>query len=149
METLERFAQNKSIIQEYASHSLAEIDSELGRLAHVSMLRNISSGRYCHPVLERLYSTAAVHQALQFCHQELFEKALERPLELQEWDLRTYFAGIDSSPDEIAARWLELEFPRTFVPFGTPPYLRDLFLSNIGVILKLIVAEHASHQSAA
>src|SRR5208282_613955 len=120
VETLERFSQNKSIIEEYASRWLAEIDSDLGRLAHVSMLRNVSSGRYCHPSLERIYSAAAVHAALQFCHQELFEKALERSLELQEWDLRTYFAGIDASPGEIAARWLELEFPRAFVPFDTP-----------------------------
>jgi hypothetical protein len=149
VETVERYSQNKCIIEEYASRWLAEIDSDLGRLAHVSMLRNVSSGRYSHPALERIYSAAAVHEALHFCHRELFEKALERSLELQEWDLRTYFAGIDSSPDEIAARWLELEFPRTFVPFGTPPYLRDLFLSNLGVILKLIVAEHGSHQSAA
>jgi hypothetical protein len=149
VETLERFAQNKCIIEEYASRCLAEIDSDLGRLAHVSMLRNVSSGRYCHSALERIYSAAAVHQALQYCHQELFERTLENSLELQEWDLRTYFAEIDAPPDEIAARWLELEFPRAFVPFGTPPYLRDLFLSNISVILKLIVAEHASHRSAA
>lgn len=149
VETLERFSQNKCIIEEYASRWLAEIDSDLGRLAHVSMLRNISTGLYCHPALERLYSAPAIHQALQFCHQELFEKALESPLELQEWDLRTYFADIDAPPDEIAARWLELDFHRAFIPFGTPPYLRDLFLSNISVILKLIVAQHASHQSAA
>ena len=148
METLERFAQNKCIIEEFASRWLAEIDSDLGRLAHISMFRNISSGGYSHPALERIYSPAAVHQALQFCHQELFERALERPLELQEWDLRTYFADIDAAPAEIAARWLELEYPRTFVPFDTPPYLRDLFLSNIGVILKLILAEHHPRQSA-
>jgi len=149
MDALEQFAQNQCVIEEYASHWLAEIDSELGRLAHVSMLRNVSSGRYYHPALERTYSAAAVHQALLFCHQELFEKSLDRSLELQEWDLRTYFAEIDAPPDEIATRWLELDFARQLVPLGTPPYLRDLFLSNIGVILKLIVVQNASHRSAA
>jgi hypothetical protein len=149
MDCLERFEQNQRIIERFVSTWLVEIDSDLGRLAHVSMLRNVSSGRYCHPALEEIYSPTAVHQALQYCHEELFQKTLELSLELQEWDLRTYFAGIDASSDDIAARWLELEFARTFVPFGTPVYLRDLFLSNISVILNLILAEHASRTTAA
>jgi hypothetical protein len=149
MDSLERFEQNRRIIEQYASCWLAEIDSDLGRLAHVSMLRNVSSGRYRHPGLEEIHSEDAVHQALQYCHEELFQKALERSLELQEWDLRTYFAGIDAPPDDIAARWLELEFHRTLIPFNTPPYLRDLFLSNMSLILNLIVAERAPRSTAA
>ena len=38
-------------------------------------------------------------------------------------------------PAEIARRWLEVELFRLFVPFGTPPYLRDLFCSNLRAIL--------------
>jgi len=149
MESLERFAQNQRIIEEYASQWLADIPCDLGRLVHVSMLRDVSSGRYRHPILEEIYSEPAIHQALLYCHEELFEKVLESPLEQQEWDLRSYFAGLDSSPGEASGRWLESEFFRLLVPFGTPPYLRDLFLSNMRVILGLIYVEYASVPTAA
>jgi hypothetical protein len=35
-----------------------------------------------------------------------------------------------------------------FVPFGTPPYLRDLFCSNLRAILGLIVSEVLVHTAA-
>jgi hypothetical protein len=149
VETFERFAQYKCIIEKCASRWLAEIDSDVGRLVYVSMLRDVSSGCYCHPALEEIYSPPAVHQALLYCHEELFEKVLGYSLELLEWDLRIYFAGIDASPDEIAARWLELDFFRMFVPLGVPSYLRSLFLSNMAVVLKLIAAGRATRQTAA
>lgn len=149
MESLERFAQNQRIVEEYASQWLADIASHLGRLLHVSMLRDVSSGRYRHPALEEIYSEPAVHQSMLYCHEELFEKVLELSLEQQEWDLRMHLVGLDSPPGEVAGRWLEVEFYRLLVPFGAPPYLRDLFLSNMRVILGLVVAEYLAVETAA
>jgi hypothetical protein len=149
VESLERFSQNHRIIEEFAACWLAPISGDLGRLVYVSMMRNVSTGRYSHPALEQVYSGPAVHQALLYCHEELFEKVLEKPLEQQEWDLRTFLAGTDAPPAEVVARWLEVEFFRTLLPFGTPAYLRDLFLSNLRVILGLIIAENATLQTAA
>jgi hypothetical protein len=56
---------------------------------------------------------------------------------------------LSAPPWEAANRWLELEFFRLLVPLGTPAYLRDLFYSNLRVILGLIVAEHSALQSVA
>ena len=149
VETLERFAQYKCIIEDCASRWLAELDSDVGRLVYVSMLRDVSSARYYHPALEAIYSPSAVHQALLYCHEELFEKVLGHSLELLEGDLRMYFAGIDAPPDEIAARWLELDFFQSLLPLGVPSYLRSLFLSNMAVVLKLIAAGRVTRQTAA
>lgn len=149
MESLERFSQNQRVIEEFAARVLADISTDFGRLLYVATLRNVSEGRYHHARLEMAYSEPAVHQALLYCHEELFQKVLETPLEQQEWDLRSYLAGMDAAPDEIIGRWLEIEFFRTFVPFGTPTYLRDLFLSNLRVILGLIAAGSSTLQTAA
>jgi hypothetical protein len=149
VESLERFTQNQRIIEEFVSQWLVAIPTALGRLAHVAMLRDNYTGRYHHPILQDAYSEPAVHQSLLYCHEELFEKVLENNFEQQEWDLRMCFAGMDPPPAEIAQRWLELELFRLFVPFGTPPYLRDLFCSNMRVILGLLVSEQALVHSAA
>jgi hypothetical protein len=135
MESLERFTQNQLIIEEYVSQWLAPIPSEFGRLADVATLRDVTSGHYHHPALEEVYSESAVHQALLYCHEELFEKVVGTPLHLQEWDLRSHFARMDAPVAEIAFRWLEIEHFRSFVPMGTGPHLRDLFLSNTRAVL--------------
>ncbi len=135
MESLERFTQNQLIIEEYVSQWLAPIPSEFGRLADVATLRDVTSGHYHHPALEEVYPESAVHQALLYCHEELFEKLVGTPLHLQEWDLRTHFARMDAPVAEIAFRWLEIEHFRSFVPMGTAPHLRDLFLSNTRAVL--------------
>jgi hypothetical protein len=149
VDSLDRFAQNQRIIEEFASHWLAGIPTDLGRLRQVAMLRDVSSGRYSHPALRIMYSEPAVHQALLFCHEELLQKLLECPLIEQEWDLRLYLVGLEAPAGEVATRWLELEYFRLFVPCGTPAYLRELFLSNLRITLGLIVAEHAAVQNAA
>ncbi len=141
MESLERFDQNQRIIEEFTAQWLANLPSDLGRLVHVALLRDVSTGWYRHPALAQAYSDPSVHQGLLYCHERLFERVLEATLEQQERDLRAWFAGMDVPPAEIANRWLELEFFRFLVPFGTPPYLRDLLFSNLRVILRLVASE--------
>jgi hypothetical protein len=149
VESFERFSQNQRIVEEFTSRWLADISCDLGRLVRVSTLRDVSSGRYHHPLLGQIYSASAIHQALLYCHEELFERVLEAPLQQQEWDLRLYFAGLDVAPSEAATRWLEVEYFRQLVPFGAPAYLRDLFFSNIRVILALVAVETPTVETAA
>jgi len=59
MESLERFAQNQLIIEEYVSQWLAAIPSDFGRLVDVATLRDVTSGHYHHPALEEVYSQSA------------------------------------------------------------------------------------------
>lgn len=141
METAEQFAQNQRIIEAYASRWLSGIPSDAGRLFHVCMLLNISTGRYRHSALEEDYSEASIHEALRYCHQELFKRFLEYTLQEQEWELRKFFAALPDTPAEIAARWREAEYFSLLVPLGAPAYLRELFASNLRVILTLIAAE--------
>jgi hypothetical protein len=148
VESLERFVQNQRIVEEFVSQWLVDIPSAMGRLAHVAMLRDIYTGRYHHPILQDAYSEPAVDQSLLYCHEELFEKVLENNFEQQESDLRMCFAGMEVAPAEIAQRWLEVELYRLFIPFGTPPYLRDLFCSNLRVMLGLVASEVSAVHSA-
>ena len=149
METLERFQQNQRVIQDFTLRTLAAIPSDYGRLMHVALLRDLATGRYRHEGLAVFYSEPAVHQALSYCHEELFSKMLETPLEQQEWDLRVCLAGLEGHFGEIAARWLELEFYRLLVPFGVPTYLRNLFSSNLRTLLGLIVEDCSNLEPAA
>jgi len=144
MESLERFHQYERIIDDFTSKTLLAIPSDFGRLVHIATLRDLISGQYRHDGLEALYSAPAVHEALLYCHEEIFQKILETPLERQEILLRGWFAGLEGESPEIAARWLELEVYRMLVPLGTPEYLRDLFFSNFHLLLALVSIQAAA-----
>jgi hypothetical protein len=149
VESLERFAQNQRIIEHFALHWLVGVPTDLARLHHVASLRNVSTGTYYHPGMRGAFSEPAIHQGLLYCHEELFDKVLEKTLQEQERDLRQMLCGIAAPAFEIASRWFELEYFRMWVPIGTPVYLRELFCSNLRVILSSIVAERAMVSTAA
>ncbi len=149
METLERFQQNRKVIEDFTARTLAAIPSVYARLAYVASLRDLGSGRYQHEGLEADYPEQAVHQALQHCHEELFARILETPLEQQESDLRTCVGCFEGDFGDVVARWQELEFYRLLMPTGIPAYLQKLFCSNLRALLGLFAEERASQQPAA
>ena len=83
METVERFQLNRRVIEDFTARTLAAIPSDYGRLLYVSSLRDLASGRYLHEGLAAIYPEQAVQQALARCHEELFARILETPLEQQ------------------------------------------------------------------
>lgn len=138
---MERFAQNRAVIEDFAAHWLSSNPTDLARLIYVAKLRDIYAGTYRHPMLEEKFPRAAVDQALAFCHEEIFSKFLENSFERQEMDLRLTLIGMELPPAEIAARWLDLELYCSFVPTGAPSYLRDLFVSKIRSMLTAVVGD--------
>ena len=149
MDSWENFELNQQIVDDFCSRTLSAIPNDFCRLVHMSMLRDHSSGKYCHEGLETIYSPAGVDESLHYCHEQVFQRLLEMPLERLESDLRTCFLTMEGEPDEIATRWLELEFYRLLMPFGLPEYLRDLFCANLRALLELVVSDEAMVRSAA
>src|SRR5260370_2896549 len=87
MDTLTQLQQNRRIIHDLTLSTLARISSLFSRLAYLASLRDLSTNVYEHPGLSAVYPQEAVRQALEQCHQELFERILETPLLVQEQDL--------------------------------------------------------------
>jgi len=143
VESFERFAQNRSVIEEFAARWLSSYPNDLARLIYVATLRDLYTGNYHHPPLEEVYSGPAVHQSLCFCHEEVFAKFLENTFEQQAHEVRSCIASTALPAREIAQHWLELELFHSFLPSGAPAYLRDLFVSNIRTLLAVIADEHA------
>jgi hypothetical protein len=141
MVSLERFAQNRPVIEEFAAQWLYCYSTDLARLIDIARLRDIYTGIYHHPPLEEKFPQSAVDRALRYCHEEIFVRFIENTFEHQESDLRSSIARMDSPAFEIAHRWLDIEAFRSFVPSAAPPYLRDLFLSNVRTLLTMIVEE--------
>ena len=78
---ISQLQQNRRIIQDFTLTTLAGISGEFGRLTYMASLRDLSTGRYEHAGLAALYPDEAMQQALQLCHEQIFERVLETPLE--------------------------------------------------------------------
>ncbi|MGO9641354.1 MAG: hypothetical protein ACLP1Y_08635 [Candidatus Acidiferrales bacterium] len=141
MESLERFQQSRRVIEDFTSRSLAAIPNDYARLFYISSLRDPLTGHYRHDGLETVYGTESVQLALSHCHEELFGRILEIPLEQQEWDLRISLAGLDGGIGEALERWKDQPDYAELLPEKLPNYLLDLFASNFRLLLG-ILSEH-------
>ncbi len=135
MESLERFQQSRAVIEDFSSHTLAAISSDFGRLYYVSSLKDSDTGRYEHDGLMSLYSENAVQAALSHCHEELFARILETPLQEQEHDLHTCLGAAGSEYWDVIDGWQQDHSFQLMCPEGVPGYLQDLFCSNLKVLL--------------
>jgi hypothetical protein len=144
VEALEHFHQNRSVIEDFTSRTLAVIPSDFGRLYYLSSLKDPNSGRYSHEGLMEVYSEGSVQLALAQCHEELFARILETPLKEQETDLRKC---MDSAGDEfwnVVEDWRGSRYYCTMCPQGLPDYLSELFCSNMGALLEVFSANRAN-----
>ena len=137
MDSLERFQQSRSVIEDFASRTLAVIPSDYGKLYYVNSLRNSNTGRYQHDGLAGLYSEDSVQVALAHCHEEIFARILEAPLRHQERDLRKCLEAAGDQFWPVVESWRETRFFKNMCPEGLPEYLSDLFCSNMGALLAI------------
>ena len=140
--------QNRRIVQDFTLTTLAGIPGEFGRLTYMASLRDLSSGRYEHAGLAALYPDEAMQQALQLCHEQIFERVLETPLARQEADLRGCLERMPGGLCATVAHWRQMEAYRVLMPERVPGYLKELFCSNLRALLEILQEECSTAHSA-
>jgi hypothetical protein len=149
MEALESFEQNRRVIEDLTTRTLAAIPTEHGRLCYLASLCDDSAGGYRHDGLSALYPEPVVQAAVAYCHAEIFGRVLEMPLEQQEWDLRSCLSDFEGTFRKAIAHWMDEEPYSFLIPDGQPAYLRELYLSNVRTLLAMLAEELAIERAAA
>ncbi len=149
MKTLTQLQQNRRIVQDFTLTTLAGIAGFFARLAYMASLRDLSSGRYEHAGLAALYPDEALQQALQLCHEQIFEGVLETPLSSQLEDLQACLTGMEGGIRVAVTHWSGMESYRVLIPERSPEYLKELFCSNLRALLEILAEECSPHRSTA
>src|SRR5271168_47186 len=131
MRTITQLQQNRRIIQDFTMTTLAGIPGEFSKLTYLASLRDLSSGRYEHAGLAVLYPDEAIQQALNLCHEQIFERILESPLAKQETDLKECLERMPGGLYGALMHWRRMEAYRVLMPERAPAYLKELFCSNL------------------
>jgi hypothetical protein len=141
VDSLESYQQTRRVVEDVTALTLAAIPTEFGKLLYLSSLRDLATGDYVHEGLVARYSRETVQQALEYCHEEIFLRMLEMPLQQQERDLRACIEAMEGEFWGKLRRWRETEFYRLMIPSDSPEYLREIFLANIGAVLDVVLEE--------
>jgi hypothetical protein len=149
MTALSQLQQNRRIVQDFTMTTLAGIPGLFARLIYMGSLRDLSTGRYEHAGLAALYPEEAIQQALELCHEQIFERTLETPLFGQYADLRACLAAMQDGLRAAVTHWHRLESYRLLVPEQSPDYLKELFYSNLRALLEVLQEESTGVRSTA
>jgi hypothetical protein len=147
MKVLTQLQQNSQVVQDFTLTTLESLPGYFSRLVYISSLRDLSTGRYEHAGLSVLYPDEAIQQAIEICHEQIFERILETPLETQEKDLKLCFASMAAGYREAIDHWRRLESFRVLLPEGAPAYLKELFCSNMRALLEILQQERSTARS--
>jgi hypothetical protein len=139
--------QNRRIIQDFTLTTLAGIPGEFSRLTYMASLRDLSSGQYEHAGLAALYPDEAIQQALNLCHEQIFERVLETPLTRQETDLKECLERMPGGLRTALTHWRRMEAYRVLMPERAPAYLKELFCSNLRALLEILQEECSTARS--
>jgi hypothetical protein len=138
MKVLTQLQQNSRVVEDFTLTTLERLPGPFARLVYVASLRDLSTGRYEHAGLSVLYPDEAIQQTLEMCHEQIFERILESPLEQQQKDLKDCFKSMVGKYCETVDHWRRMEAYRVLLPESAPDYLKELFCSNMRALLEIL-----------
>jgi hypothetical protein len=142
---LEHFQTRGQILFDLTANYLEPLNGAYQRLAYLFSLREPSSGKYVHDRLAAVYGVEPVDQVLAHCHEEVFERLLEMPLNAQGEDLRRHISSLPGSLGENVNRCRAIA--DSWIPPGAPSYLKELFCSNLNALLELLLDDQTTVRS--
>jgi hypothetical protein len=127
----------QQIVFDLTVNYLEPLKGAFQRLGYLATLRQDTDGRYAHEPLASVYGAEAVHKVIAQSHEEVFERLLEMPLNAQKVDLASYFGSL---PGTLETKLTSCrESCPTWVPSEAPSYLKELYCSNLDVLLELLL----------
>ncbi|MEJ5369596.1 MAG: hypothetical protein WHT08_14855 [Bryobacteraceae bacterium] len=127
--------------EELWRRTLANIPSIYGRLAYLASLVNVDSGRYEHHGLANIFGAEEADKALRKSHEQALIDWLSLQLEQQKADLELYFSSLPPSKKTLVESWTRLKPYRMVVPASASRAQRELFESNLAILLQILRSE--------
>jgi hypothetical protein len=133
---LEHLQTYQQTLFDLTANYLEPLPSCYSRLAYLYGLFHSPSGKYVHEPLAVVYGAANVHVVIAKCHEEVFERLLEMPLNAQGEELRIYLSSLSGTAGKDSV--ICVQNAKKWVPPRAPGYLTELYCSNLDVLLELL-----------
>ncbi len=114
---------------------ICALPSVLQQIVELAQLRDQSTGSYAHPTIPSRTRAEEVHDKLRRLHERAFHHWLQMGLEAQKADFDIYVSGLSVPQAKVVETWRTLEIYRCLVPASASPAERELFASDMEVLL--------------
>ncbi len=128
-------------MDDFWARTLSKIESMFGKIVYLASLRDDNSGRYGHFGLDQVYGEEAADRVLKACHERAFTEWLNFPLDEQRTDLESHLETIRNDRGTILVTWYRLTPYRNLPPVAAGPAERQLYISDLEIILELLRSE--------
>lgn len=118
--------------------TLAQVPTAFGRIVYLASLRNSNSGRYEHFGLAQVYSQEVADWAIRSSHASSFSQWLNYLLPEQKRDVEEYLFSLEDDRETILKTWASLSPYRNLLPTGAGEAEKQLFVSDLELILRLL-----------
>jgi hypothetical protein len=132
----------QSAAAETWQRTLSGIPTTFGRIAYLASLRNVNKGTYEHFGFSQRIGEMETDRILRASHVSVFEEWLCFGLEQQKQELEEYFSGLGEDRREIVASWVTVEPYGDWVPAESRDVERQLFFTDLGVVLELLRTDY-------
>lgn len=136
-------ADREAAIRDLEDRTLTNLPGELTRLVYLSSTRDYNTGEYQHAGLADRFGPATAQQALEHCHESVFEELLAMDLSELVQQLAQYIETTGAERDKVLDAWRRLQAYRLLVPAGCDELTADLFASNVKIALEALRIEPA------
>jgi hypothetical protein len=125
-----------ALANQITSQMVERASSAFGRLVLLSSLCDRCAGAYHHPSLDSVVPSCLASLVLRRNHEQAFAKWLELIIEEQWKEISEYLGGPEAG--EVVGSKTPEEFGEALIPEGAREPERELFLSDLGLILSLL-----------
>ena len=125
-------------IDDLRTRTLSHIPSALARLVYLASTRDYNTGAYSHDGLAFRYTQSVAGLAIEFCHEEIFEKLSHVCLEDFVAELDRYIKSTKEDPAEIVRSWSAFTPYQLLTPRGGNGAKREYFISKIKFSLAVL-----------
>ncbi len=132
------------MIEEYWQEIIEMAPTAFGKLVYVASLRDENKGTYQHYALEECATREEGDHFLTHMHRQLFYGWLNLSLEEQVADLTLYLHDLPAEPNVVLETWRKVEPFGFYVPAGAGRGDRELFLTDLRIIVDLLTPDEPS-----
>lgn len=126
----------RSATADLFKNTLSRIPTLFGRIEYLALLRDANSGIYRHHGLASIFGREESRRALLQSHETVFAEWLNLSLAEKREDLSEYLHRLEDPPPVVLDHWVRVRAYRSYMPASARESERELFCTELDVLLE-------------